>query len=151
MTRQAHRNDWTDWVTCPATGKRGFRARKAAKLAAKRSGDHTLSAYQCPDCQRWHNGNHPRRHPPRRLLPNPTPPRTPPEDEVTRRTTPPPPTDDELLKPEEAARKLRISVRSYTVEYVEKLRAERDADAAARDNAHLPHQARDLVEDSDGA
>lgn len=53
------RNDWSDWVTCPVTGKRGFRARKAAKAAARRGGLRDLSTYRCPDCNHFHLGHLP--------------------------------------------------------------------------------------------
>jgi hypothetical protein len=52
------RDAWVEatWVTCRATGKRGYIHRREARRAAKRTGD-GLNHYLCEDCGRWHAGH----------------------------------------------------------------------------------------------
>ena len=54
------------WVTCRATGKRGYMTRSAAKKARQRThaksidNNGALSVYRCASCELWHIGHMPK-------------------------------------------------------------------------------------------
>lgn len=63
MTRREVEDAWT---TCPATGKRGYMSKAAAKRARRRThgssenNNGALSLYACAHCRLWHIGHLPK-------------------------------------------------------------------------------------------